>query len=144
MGIIYNALGASDKALHLYRKVISMDPNNAGAYFNLGYLNESAGELREALNNYEKAVENDPRHAEAYYNMGNVYATLEQYPEAIASYLKTVSINPNHENVYVNLSILSFKAKDFQGAIRYLEEARLLGYNPPAAYLKTLEPYRKK
>ena len=144
MGILYNALGDADKARYLYQKVISIDPNNAGAYFNLGYLNESAGELREALNDYEKAVENDPRHAEAYYNMGNVYAALQQYPEAIASYLKTVGINPNHQNVYVNLSILSFKSKDFQGSIRYLEEARLLGYNPPAEYLKTLEPYRKK
>ncbi len=144
MGVIYNALGDADKARYLYQKVINIDPDNAEAYFNLGYLSETAGELKDALNYYEKAVDHDSRQAEAYYNMGNVYALLEQYPEAIASYLKTVAINPNHQNAFVNLSILSFKARDFQGSIRYLEEARLLGYNPPAAYLKTLEPYRKK
>ena len=143
MGIIYNALGEVDKARYLYQKAIGIDPNNADVYFNLGYLNENAGELREALNDYEKAVEHNPRHAEAYYNMGNVYAVLEQYPEAIASYLKAVGINPDHQNAFVNLSILSFKAKNFEGAVRYLEEARLLGYSPPAEYLKTLEPYRK-
>jgi len=144
MGLIYNALGDADRARYFYEKVISIDPTNADAYFNLGYLYEAAGELREALNEYEKAVENDPRNAEAYYNMGNVYATLQQYPESIASYLKTVAINPSHQNAFVNLSILSFKSKDFDGAIRYLEQAKVLGYNPPEAYLKTLEPYRKK
>jgi tetratricopeptide (TPR) repeat protein len=100
--------------------------------------------LREALNAYEKAVENNPRHAEAYYNMGNVYAALLEYPEAIAAYLKTVAVNPNHQNAFVNLSILSFKAHDFPGAIHYLEEAQLLGYSPPEAYLKSLEPYKIK
>lgn len=144
MGLIYNALGDTDRAKYLYQKVVNIDPNNADAYFNLGYLNESAGEIRDALNFYEKAVESNPRHAEAYYNMGNVYAALQQYPEAMASYLKTVAINPSHQNAFVNLSILSFKSKDFDGAIRYLEEARILGYNPPEAYLKSLEPYRKK
>lgn len=144
MGLIYSALGDADRARYLYQKLVDIDPGNADGYFNLGYLSEAAGELREALGYYEKAVENNPKHAEAYYNMGNVYAILQQYPEAIASYLKTVAINPNHQNAFVNLSILAFKSQDFQGAIHYLEEARLLGYNPPEAYLKTLEPYRKK
>ncbi len=144
MGIIYNALGDTDRARYLYQKTVAIDPANADGYFNLGYLSEAKGELKEAIAFYEKTVEADPKYAEAYYNMGNVYATLTQYPEAMAAYLKTVGINPNHQNAYVNLSILSFKSRDFQGALRYLEEARLLGYNPPDAYLKTLEPYKNK
>ncbi len=144
MGIIYNALGDAEKARSLYQKTVALDPGNATGYFNLGYLSEAKGELKEAVAFYEKAVEADPKYAEAYYNMGNVYAVLLQYPEAIAAYLKTVAIDPNHQNAYVNLSILSFKSHDFQGAIRYLEEARLLGYNPPEGYLKSLEPYKTK
>lgn len=144
LGIIFNALGDVLHARQMYEKVIKIDADNAQAYFNLGYLNEAAGELREALGNYEKAVEFNPKLDEAYYNMGNVYATLGQNAEAIAVYLKTIAINHNHLNAFVNLSILSFKAKDFDGSIKYLEEAQLLGYNPPSDYLKALEPYRKK
>ncbi len=144
LGIIANALGDVNKARIMYEQVIKIDSNNAQAYFNLGYLNETAGELREALNDYEKAVEINPKHGEAYYNMGNVYATLGQNAEAIASYLKTIAINPNHLNAFVNLSILSFKAKDFKGAIHYLEEAQLLGYTPPEGFAKALEPYKRK
>lgn len=144
LGIIANAVGNVEQAKLMYARVIKIDPNNAQAYFNLGYLNESASELREALSNYEKAVDNNPKHDEAYYNMGNVYATLGQNAEAIASYLKTIAINRNHMNAYVNLSILSFKAKDFKGAIHYLEEAQLLGYTAPEGFVKALGPYKKK
>ncbi len=144
MGIIFNAIGDQQRARQFYLKVIGLDPDNGDAYFNLGYLSESQGELSEAVNYYEKAVEVAPKNAEAYYNLGNAYASLGQNGEAIASYLKTVGINPRHQDAFVNLSILSFKSGDFKGAIHYLEDAKALGYNPPAEYLKTLEPYRQK
>ncbi len=143
MGMIFDALGDKPRARQFYLKTIALDPNNGDAYFDLGYLSESQGELREAINYYEKAIEASPKNAEAYYNLGNVYAGLGQNGEAIALYLKTVGIDPRHQDAFVNLSILSFKARDFAGAIHYLEQAKALGYNPPAEYLKTLEPYRK-
>jgi len=143
MGIIFNALGERQQARRFYLKVIDLDGENSDAYFNLGYLSESQGELSEAVTYYEKAVELAPKNAEAYYNLGNVYANLGQNGEAIAAYLKTVGINSRHQDAFVNLSILSFKARDFQGAIHYLEQAKTLGYNPPSEYLKTLEPYKK-
>lgn len=144
MGIIFNAIGDHQRARQFYLKAIHLEPENTDAYFNLGYLSESQGELNDAVNYYEKAVEVAPKNAEAYYNLGNVYASLGQNGEAIASYLKTVGINPHHQDAFVNLSILSFKAGDFKGAIRYLENAKSLGYVPPIEYLKTLEPYREK
>ena len=143
MGMIFNALGDQSRARQFYLKVIELDPGNGSAYFDLGYLSESQGELQEAINYYEKAIDASPKNAEAYYNLGNVYASLGQNGEAIALYLKTVGINPRHQDAFVNLSILSFKSRNFAGAIHYLEQARALGYNPPAEYLKTLEPYRK-
>lgn len=143
MGMIFNALGDQTHARQFYLKVIALDPQNGNAYFDLGYLSESQGELQEAINYYEKAIDASPKNAEAYYNLGNVYADLKQNGEAIALYLKTVGLNPRHQDAFVNLSILSFKSRDFAGAIHYLEQAQSLGYNPPAEYLKTLEPYRK-
>jgi tetratricopeptide (TPR) repeat protein len=144
MGVIYNSLGDVPHARMLYQKTLEVDPDNAGAYFNLGYLSEASGNLKDALNYYEKSVDINPQLAEGYYNIGNVYAALGQIPEAIASYLKTVSINKAHQNAFVNLSILSFKSRDFSGAIRYLKEAQNLGYNPPGEYLKSLKLYQKK
>ncbi|MDE2223133.1 MAG: tetratricopeptide repeat protein [Candidatus Omnitrophica bacterium] len=143
IGKIASALGDRQRARQFFLKTIDLDPQSGEAYFNLGYLSESERDLAGAVNYYEKAVEVDPKNAEAYYNLGNVYASLSQNGEAIASYLKTVAINPKHQDAFVNLSILSFKSRNFQDAIHYLEEAQALGYNAPAEYLKSLEPYRK-
>ena len=143
MGMIFNVLGDQPQARQFYLKVIALEPGNGDAYFDLWYLSESQGETQEAINYYEKAIDVSPKNAEAYYNLGNVYAGLGQNGEAIALYLKTVGLNGRHQDAFVNLSILSFKSRNFAGAIHYLEQAKALGYNPPAEYLKTLEPYRK-
>ena len=46
-------------------------------------------------------------------------------------------------NALVNLSILSFQQGDFKGAVKYCDEAVLLGYDAPQEYLNTLAPYRQ-
>ena len=63
--------------------------------------------------------------------------------EAISSYLKAVEQDPRHMNALVNLSILSFQEGDFADAVKYCDEAVLLGYDAPEGYLNALAPYRK-
>jgi len=100
--------------------------------------------LQEAISYYEKAIDTSPKNAEAYYNLGNVYCRFKAKRRRPLLYiLKTVGLNPRHQDAFVNLSILSFKSRNFCRSYHYLEQARALGYNPPAEYLKTLEPYRK-
>ncbi len=143
MGLIYNSMGEAVKAKQMYRKTIEVAPDNSMAYYHLGYLMENEQDYKSATDNYEKAVELDPSNSEAYYNLGNVYAQQNLDAEAIAAYLKTVELNPKHMNAYVNLSIMSYKARDVQGALKYLKKAQALGYVAPEKYLKTLEPYKK-
>ena len=73
-----------------------------------------------------------------------VSRSLGKLPEAIAEYEAAVRANPNYEDAYVNLSIVAVKAGDFAKAIKALDEAVLLGYQPPEEYVRTLEPYREK
>ena len=69
---------------------------------------------------------------------------MEKIKEAQEVYLKTVTVNPNHMDAWVNLSISSFKAGDYKDAVKYCDEAILLGYEPPKLYLEELEKYRNK
>jgi len=142
-GLIYGRLGDYPKAIEFYHKAIEANPKLAHAYFNLGYVYEIKNEPDKAIENYERAVQADSRHAEAYYNMGNVYARMRQNDQAISFYLRAVEINPNHMDAWVNLSILSFRQKDYAAAIKYFDEARLLGYDPPLEYSRVLEKYRR-
>ena len=134
-----------EKALErsAYQKAIQVDPRNGRAYFNLGFLEEAAENLPVALELYQKSVDLDPANAEGYYNMGNIYARLKRDDEAISSYLKAVEQDPRHTNALVNLSILSFQKGDFAAAVRYCDEAVLLGYDAPEGYLNALAPHRQ-
>lgn len=144
LGVVYSRLENYPKAIEFYEKTIRINPRDAQAYFQLGFIYELKGQSQKAVENYQKTVQLKPDDAEAYYNLGNVYARLNQNDKAIESYLKTVEINPNHVNAFVNLSILYSLEKDFEKAIKYCDEARVLGWDVPKEYLRGLERYRKR
>ncbi|GEM_PF-6439550 len=143
LGMTYNILGQIDTAKENYKKVINIDPKYADAYFNLGFLSESSGQLLEAIDFYKKTLEINSKHAKAYYNLGNAYADLDKNQEAIGSYKSAVAYDPNYTDAFVNLSILLTKVGEYKEAIKYLDEARILGYEAPEEYLRSLEPYRE-
>ena len=142
LGMAYQMLGQNDKARESFHKAVEMEPKYADAFFNLGFLSESDGHLTEAIEYYKEALDADPKHAKAAYNLGNAYAGLERNEDAIGAYKIAVANDPNYMDAFVNLSILLTQAEDYQGAIKYLDEARILGYDAPEAYLKSLEQYR--
>lgn len=144
MGIIYGQRGGYSRAREYYQKAIAADPANPRAYFNLGYLNEATGALGESVQAYQKALTLNPENAEIDYNLGNVYIKLHRNEEALRAYLSAVAKNPGHVNAWINLSVTSFKMGDFKGAVKYCDEAVLLGYEAPEGYLKSLRPYRKR
>lgn len=144
IGIIYGRQDKGDLAMEYYQKAIQADAKNAKAYFNAGYMEEQSGNLLKASELYVKSVAFDPKNDKGFYNLGNILVKLGRLEEAKSSYLKAVEVNPGNVDALVNLSILSFRMKDFVGALRYCDEAILLGYEAPRDYLKALEPHRKK
>ncbi|MBS1990956.1 MAG: tetratricopeptide repeat protein [Cyanobacteria bacterium SZAS LIN-3] len=53
--------GKVDQAEQAFRKIISNDPNNADAYYNLGVIAEGRGDLKSALNDYRQAQRINPQ-----------------------------------------------------------------------------------
>ncbi|WNJ20905.1 OmpA family protein [Pontibacter sp. G13] len=80
---VQNYVGAEE----LYSRVISDDPTNYEAAFQLGRINNALDDYREALNWYRKAVEIDPnRDDEVYYRIGLIYKLLNNYRKAKESF----------------------------------------------------------
>jgi len=52
--------GNTDSALTLFKEAISIEPNNAGAYVNLGNLYFSIGDNENGQYNFQKAQELNP------------------------------------------------------------------------------------
>lgn len=143
LGAVYSRLEDYPKAIEFYEKAIRINPQDAEAYFQAGFIYELNGQAQKAIEHYQKTIKLKPDDTEAYYNLGNVYASLNSNVQATAAYLKAIEMNPSHVNAFVNLSILYSREKDYEQAIKYCDEARVLGWDVPKEYLVQLERYRK-
>ena len=87
--------GRYREAESIWRQIISIDSNNAIAYFYIGLALRKQGKLEEAIAAYKKAIELDPNDAFAYNNMGLALDDQGKYDEAIAAHKKALEIDPN-------------------------------------------------
>ncbi len=143
LAVIYQGLGRNEQAISLYKEAIRINPDFAKAYYNLGNAYKDLGRNEEIIPLYKKAIKANPEYADAYNNLGNVYYNLGKKEQAIALIKKAIAVNPDYAIAYQNLAIIYFQQKQYQLAIENFDRAQELGYNNPA-FLKALEPYRKK
>ena len=98
--------GKLEEAIEAYNKALSIKPEYADAYNNIGNALQLKGKLEEAIQAYKKALSIKPEYAEAYYNMGVVLQELVKPEEAIETYNKALSIKPDYAKAYNNMGII--------------------------------------
>ncbi len=98
--------GDSERAEHLFRQALDVEPNLAAALTNLGNLVYRAGELDEARRLYERALEHDPAQPEARYNLANLYEDLGEMDLAIAELRRVCISVPEFADAHYNLGIM--------------------------------------
>lgn len=99
--------GEIEEAKKLYRDVLqalSLKPDYAVAYCNMGNALKEQGKLDKAIEAYRKALSLKPNFAEAYSDMGNALKDQGKLEEAIAAYEKALAIKPDYAEAYINLS----------------------------------------
>ena len=104
IGAVSQGLGKLDEALEAYKKAISIEPENAEAFFNIGNAIKEQGKLDEAIDAYTKALSIKPDIPEAYYNMGIALQQQGKLEEAIEAYKKALAIKPDYADAYWTLS----------------------------------------
>jgi tetratricopeptide (TPR) repeat protein len=60
MGLAYGELGQHDKAVGWYQRAVSVEPDNAQAYYHLGYAWKERGNKREAAAAFQKYLAKAP------------------------------------------------------------------------------------
>ena len=68
----------SDAEAACYRKAIGLDPQNASAHFNLGYVLHGQKEYASALDEYRRCLECDPERLDALLNAGKLALVAER------------------------------------------------------------------
>ena len=85
-------MGKDKEAIADYNKAIEINPDDADAYNNRGWVLYNLGKDKEAIADYNKAIEINPDHAKAYGNRGLLYDQLGDRQRAISDLQKAAQL----------------------------------------------------
>ena len=134
--IIWNLLGASanqlgmfDIAIEAYEKILSLNPDYADAYYNMGVIFQNQGNLIKAIKVYKKVISIQSDHAKALINMGVALKDQGKLNEAIKIFNHLILIKPNHAEAYNNIGTIFRLQGSLKKAISSFEKAILINPN---------------
>jgi len=110
--------GDRSTAIKHLELAVEIDPNHTGALFQLGYVNDLAGNDEEAISYYERCLHYPPVHVGVLMNLGVLYEDHERFDMAVDCYRKVLNADPLNPQARLFL-------KDAQAA-------RTMYYNPEA------------
>ncbi len=112
----------------LYKKVITLDPNNYDAIRHLGILKQDQGNYEEAYNNYLMCIKIKPNGFEALNNLGGVHVRNKNYQLALKCFNRSYEINQSYVPTINNLASLYHKLNRPMEALKMSSKA--LEYQP--------------
>lgn len=113
---------------------VTLDPNNADAYFNRGNVYHSKGDYDRAIEAFDGAIELKPDYAGAYTNRGIAYQNKGDYARAIGDHTKAIELNPDYADAYFNLGNTYHRKGDYDHAIEAFTKAIAIRGDFAAAY----------
>ncbi|MBZ5516038.1 MAG: tetratricopeptide repeat protein [Acidobacteriia bacterium] len=112
-------------AAQALKSVVEAQPDNAPAWFNLGYAYSGLHQDAEAVAAYEKTLALQPNLFEAHLNLGILLMQMKRVKEAVAHLDKAVTLKPEHPRAHLYdgralaaLGQPEAAEKQFQEAIR--------------------------
>jgi len=123
--------GNYEKALPYFEKVAEKDPQDAIAYFVIGYCNDQLGRYTEAIFAYKRGISIKPDYAEAHFGLGSAYWLLGRRTEAIGAFKQAIRIKPDYAKAHCGLGITYNELGRYTEAIEALKQA--IHINPDLA-----------
>lgn len=133
-----------EKAKQVYRQVIEIDPENATALNNYGYLLAELGErLDEAEKMIRKALKLRPNEPAFWDSLGWVYFQRGEYKEALRWVEKAVKAQPYDAELRYHLGMIYWRLGEKEKALRELREAVKINPRHPQA-IEALEQLERE
>lgn len=122
LGVAYNKLGKTERAISSYRVALLLDPKMATAFTNLGVCFKQLNNVSAALSCYEKAIELDPQ-AVALNNAAIIVLMLGKAADAQALLLQAIQQNPKFAQAYSNMGVVLRDMGRIEEALSWYERA---------------------
>ncbi len=125
--------GAFSEAVTAFRGVVSREPDNFEAQFNLAFAYLQWGRNSNAIDEFKRALRYQPSNSEIWSNLAIAYENLNQSDQAIGALYKAVQYNPGNITARINLAAMYHNANHFAKAIaQYKEVIAMDGSNEEA------------
>ena len=122
------------EAERIYQQVLELDPDNATALNNYGYMLAELGErLDEAEKMIRKALKIRPNEPAFWDSLGWVYFQRGEYKKALQWVEKAVKAQRNDAELRYHLGMIYWKLGEREKALRELREAVRINPNHPQA-----------
>jgi tetratricopeptide (TPR) repeat protein len=126
-------LYAYDEAREHLQRALALNPGYAGAWHNLGSLEEKLGNRSEAARYFEKCLELEPDHESALARLGDVHRFREPDDPLLAR-LETAAHASRNSDLYFSAGRAREQIGDYDTAWRHLERGNRLDIGSGPAY----------
>ncbi len=125
--------GAFSEAVSAFRGVVSREPDNFEAQFNLAFAYLQWGRNSNAIQEFKRALSYQPRNSDIWSNLAICYENLGRSDESIGALYKAVQYNPGNLTARINLAAMYHNANHFAKAIsQYKQVIAIDGTNEEA------------
>ena len=133
--LMYDEAKMPDKAVAAAIRLVKLDPNNAEAQFNLGYMLIKQKNFAEASPVFKKVIEINPGMEYAYLQLGYCYTQLKQYQSSVEVYKKLTEILPENADAWMGIGYNNMYQKKWDPAVQpFLKAIELRPDNGSAYY----------
>jgi tetratricopeptide (TPR) repeat protein len=101
----HHQAGRLQAAEQIYRQILAVEPNQAGAWHLLGLLAYQAGRHEVAVEYIARAITLKDTEPAFHSNLGEAYRALRRIPEAVACYRRALGLKPDYAGAHNNLGI---------------------------------------
>jgi tetratricopeptide (TPR) repeat protein len=119
----YKANGQMDASVKDYEKAITLKPDYAEAYYNLGVTLRELEQIDAALKSYEKALAIKHEYPGAHNNLGTILLDLGSLDSAVDHFEWAVAFKPDYAEAHNNLGVVERHQEKFDQAIKSFEKA---------------------
>ena len=92
-----------EESIESYKQATRINPDDADAHFNLGYVYSESGMYKEAIESYKQAIRINPDYADAHCCLGLIYVSLNDKDSALEQYKILKRLNSERANQLFNM-----------------------------------------
>jgi len=118
---------AFQQGIRLHEALLEAQPDNALAWYHLGYARGQTGDHAREIACYERARSLGYTHDEGlFFNAGMAHLELDQVPQALAAFQEALALNPDGADNHFGLALALQAAGDDPAAADHLRQAIFL------------------